>query len=106
MQNRQLWAEMKFYLVWILAGDAGCNNVPSWNRNAVWSFKVDDGVTPRTFPIKHSDILNSVQRDAHRNLPDKTLTVKDLTVLMQGGPTVYICNLFLLTSFKSQLEPT
>lgn len=62
--------ETEVHLIWILTGDPRSYDMPSRTWNAVRGVKVDNGVTPRTLSIKHTDVLNSVKWDAHCNLSE------------------------------------
>lgn len=60
--------EAEVHLIWVLTGDPCSYDVASRTRDAIWRLKVNNGVTPGTFSIKHTYVLNSVKWDAHRNL--------------------------------------
>ncbi len=62
--------ETELYLIRVLTGDPSSYDVPSWTWHAVWSLKVNGGVTPRSFSIKQADVFNSVKGDAHGNLSE------------------------------------
>lgn len=62
--------EIEVYLVRVLTGDSSSYDMPSWTWHAVWSLKVNDGVTPWSFSVKQTDVLDSVKGDAHSNLQE------------------------------------
>lgn len=63
--------EAALYLIRVLAGDAGGDHVTPWARHALEILKVNEVVAPWSFSIKHPDVFNSVQGDAHCNLEGK-----------------------------------
>lgn len=58
-------------LIRVLAGDAGGYHVTPRAWYAVWILKVNQVVAPWSFSIKHPDVFDSVQGDAHGNLEEK-----------------------------------
>lgn len=59
---------LELYLIGVLAGDARGYDVPSRTWRAFWSLKVNKGVAPWSFPVKQTDVLDSMEGDTHRNL--------------------------------------
>lgn len=59
------------YLIGVLAGDAGGYHVTPRAGYAIWILKVNQVVAPWSFSIKHPDVFDSVQWDAHGNLGEK-----------------------------------
>lgn len=72
------------HLVWVLAGDAGCDDVSPGTGDTVGGLKVDGGVPPRRLSIQHADVFDPVEGDPHGYLQQRKLT--------QLGPTWSIPN--------------
>lgn len=63
----------ELYLIRVLAGNSGGDHVTPRARNAVWILKANEVVAPWSFSIKHPDVFNSVQGDAHCDLEKKKI---------------------------------
>lgn len=63
---------MKSHLIWVFTGDASSYDVSSWAWHTDWILKAYDGVSPGCFSIKQTDVLYSMEGDAHRNLQGVT----------------------------------